>query len=430
MNIAIIGAGVGGLTAAFDLVNAGHTVSVFERENSPGGLAGGFKLQEWDWSVEKYYHHWFWTDKPILNLIDDLGLSKNIIFSKPKTVVYHNGDFFPLDSIPAVLKFPGFSLIDKIRFGFVTAYLKYVAGWKRLENYTAVEWIKRYYGEKLYQVFFEPLLLGKFNDHYLDVNMAWMWARFKARSAKLGTYRRGFQQFLDDFTEILKTKGVKFHFSTPIQEVVRKDKNMFSLETSSKTYEYFDQVLITLAPHLMEKLVPALPADYLKKTKQQKGTGAIVLIFALDHPLSEQGYYWYNLPKSAGFPFLALVEHTNFVNQKFFNGNHIVYCGDYLDKNHPYFSYTESDLADLYMTAFQRINPDFSQSWVKHYWLFKTPFAQPIPGINHSQKLLSIRTPMEGLFIASMSQVYPWDRGTNYAVAFAHEAAREMLAES
>ena len=90
MNIAVIGAGVGGLTAAYDLVKAGHTVTVYERGEKPGGLAGGFKEERWDWSLEKYYHHWFKTDKPMLSLIDELGLSDNVVFYKPKTVVYHD----------------------------------------------------------------------------------------------------------------------------------------------------------------------------------------------------------------------------------------------------------------------------------------------------------------------------------------------------
>jgi hypothetical protein len=35
---------------------------------------------------------------------------------------------------------------------------------------------------------------------------------------------------------------------------------------------------------------------------------------------------------------------------------------------------------------------------------------------------------MRGLWLASMSQVYPWDRGTNFAVSIARQTAARMLA--
>jgi len=427
MKIAIIGAGIGGLTAAFDLIMKGHDVSIFERESQPGGLAGGFKHERWDWSVEKYYHHWFWTDHAIMDLINELGLSEQVIFKKPKTVVYHQGKFHPLDSALSVLKFPGFSLIDKFRFGAITAYLKYISGWKNLEKHTAVDWIKQYYGHDLYKIFFEPLLRGKFDQHFQDVNMAWMWARFKARSAKLGTYRGGFQFFLNDFTDILKEKGVEIHFNTTISSIQHEENNTLQLQAQGTTWRNFDQVLVTLPPHILNQIAPELPVDYFRETKKLKSTGAVVVIFSLENQLSKEGYYWYNLPKSADFPFLALVEHTNFVSDKHFNGDHIIYCGDYINHNHAYFSYSDQELADCYLSVFGKINPNFSKDWVKQYWVHKTPFAQPIPVVNHSNNILDITTPMDGVFLASMSQIYPWDRGTNYAVAFAHRAVAAML---
>lgn len=43
MKIAIIGAGLTGLTAGFRLSKQGHEVAVFEKEKTSGGLASGFK---------------------------------------------------------------------------------------------------------------------------------------------------------------------------------------------------------------------------------------------------------------------------------------------------------------------------------------------------------------------------------------------------
>ena len=427
MKIAVIGAGVGGLTAAYDLYKKGYEVTVFEQESQPGGLAAGFKEKDWNWSLEKYYHHWFKTDKAILSLIDELGLSEHAQFHKPKTVVYHQGNFFPLDSPIAALQFPGFSLIDKVRFGLITVYLKYFSRWKPLEKFTAHDWIKRFYGQNLHEVFFEPLLIGKFSDYYQEVNMAWFWARFKARSTKLGTFKGGFQAFLDQFAEILSEKGVRFSFNTNILEI-RSLKNG-SVEISIKDNKItFDQVLATISPKILARITPQLKGDYVEKINAQKSIGAIAAILSLKEQLSKEGYYWFNLPKSSGFPFLALVEHTNYVSSDNFNGEHLVYCGDYLDRSHKYFTMNKEELIEIFIPSLKKINPSFTREWINKSWVFKTPYAQPIPRINHSRNLLHLRTPLSGLFLASMSQVYPWDRGTNYAVSLAHQAVQEMIA--
>ncbi len=426
MKIAIIGAGVGGLTAAFELNKKGHEVIVYERENQPGGLAAGFKEKGWNWSLEKYYHHWFKTDKAILSLIDELGLSEHVQFHRPKTVVYHQGSFYPLDSPIAALQFPGFSLIDKVRFGFITVYLKYFSRWKPLEKYTACEWIKRFYGNNLYEVLFKPLLISKFSDYYQEVNMAWFWARFKVRSAKLGTFKGGFQAFLDQFTEILSEKGIRFFFNTSILVIKSLKNGKVELSIEDKKI-IFDQVLATISPKILSSITPQLKVDYVKKINAQKSIGAIVAILSLKKQLSKESYYWFNLPKSAGFPFLALVEHTNYVSSDNFNGEHLIYCGDYLAHSHKYFNMNNEELIDNFIPSLKKINPSFTKDWIKKSWVFKTPYAQPIPRINHSHNLLHIKTPLSGLFLASMSQVYPWDRGTNYAVSFAHQAVQEMI---
>ncbi len=177
----------------------------------------------------------------------------------------------------------------------------------------------------------------------------------------------------------------------------------------------------------MAKIAPDLPQDYLRGLLDLKSLGAVVLIMALKHQLSEQGYYWFNLPKAAGFPFLALVEHTNFLPKERFGGDHIIYCGDYLETDHEYFSLTQEQLTERFMPALKRINPAFQPDWVRATWLNKTNYAQPVPLVNHSQNIPAIQTPLPGLYFASMSQVYPWDRGTNFAVQIARRAARQML---
>lgn len=426
MKIAIIGAGFGGMAAAFDLRNAGHEVVIFEAADFVGGLASGFKEPGWDWSVEKFYHHWFQTDASMLGLIRELGWEDKVRFPRPLTVMYHEGKFYPFDSILKMALFPGLGWgLDKIRFGFVGLFLRLTNNWRALEKVTADAWMMKWAGQRVYEQMWKPLLIGKFGPFYRDVNMAWMWARIKARTTRLGTFDGGFQNFADMFADRLRAMEVEIRLETPVKFI--KQNTAKGLMIDSGKVEPFDQILVTTSPHLTTKLCPDLPEDYLRGLLELKSMGAVVMVLSLTRQLSEQDYYWFNLPKEAGFPFLALVEHTNFVPPDNFGGDRIVYAGDYLEQGHEYFSLSKEELLERFLPAFQKINPTFNQDWVKKVWLFKTNYAQPVPLLNHSKNIPAIKTPVDGLYFASMSQVYPWDRGTNFAVEIGRRAAKMML---
>lgn len=426
--IAVVGAGFGGLSAAYDLARAGHQVTIFENGATPGGLAAGYKEPGWEWSVEKFYHHWFTSDKHMFSLIRELGLQNKIMIRDPKTVMYHEGKFYPFDSIISALLYPGLGFgFNKIRFGLVGVYLRLTRNWQPMEKTTVANWMRKWAGEKVYTQMWEPMVVGKFGEKYAEqVNMAWMWARLHARTTKLVTYEGGFQAFADDFAAILLKMGVDIRYETPVAQITKNQEHKITISIKNNE-EIFDQALVTLSPAQMAKMTPQLPQDYLKGLLDLKSLGAVVLTISLKHPLSREGYYWYNLPKPAGFPFLAMVEHTNFLPKEKFGNEHLVYCGDYLEADHEYFKMTKEELLERFMPSFTRFNPDFKPEWVNRTWLTRSAYAQPVPLVNHSQNIPAIQTPIAGLFFASMSQVYPWDRGTNFAVEIARNAAREML---
>ncbi|RPI34621.1 MAG: NAD(P)/FAD-dependent oxidoreductase [Chloroflexota bacterium] len=430
MKVAIIGAGMGGMAAAYDLIRSGHAVTIFESVDHVGGLASGFKEPHWSWSVENFYHHFFESDHAMKQLIHELGWEEDLLYFRPLTVMYHRGKFSPFDSIVKALLYPGLGFgLNKLRFGLVGLFLKLTNNWKPLEKTTVNAWLRKWAGDRVYEMMWEPLMTGKFGERYANqVNMAWMWARIKARTTRLGTFRGGFQELSNRFADRLRSMGVEILLSSPVSRIARHPEGGLVLETVTGPQQ-FDQCLVTTSPALLAQLAPGLPQDYLQGLLSLKSMGAVVLVLSLDRQLSKEGYYWYNIPKSAGFPFLALVEHTNFVSPENFGGDHIIYIGDYLETDHEHFSLGKDELLKRFLPALTRFNSDFNPGWIKKTWLFRTPYAQPIPEVNHSRNIPSISTPIPGLYLACMSQVYPWDRGTNYAVEIGRRAARTMMAE-
>ena len=427
MKIAIIGAGYTGMSAAYDLRKAGHEVVIYEAAEYVGGLASGFKEPHWDWSVEKFYHHWFQSDSSMLGLIEELGWEDKVIFPRPFTVMLYKGKWHPFDSILHALLFPGLGFgFNKIRFGFVGLFLRLTNNWKALEKVTADSWMMKWAGKQVYEQMWKPLLIGKFGPFYKDVNMAWMWARIKARTTRLGTFEGGFQKFAAMFAKKLREMGVEIRLGVNVK-FIKQNQASGSLNVDRESY---DKVLVTTSPNLMAKLCPDLPEDYLKGLLELKSMGAVVMVLSLKQKLSKDGYYWFNLPKDAGYPMLALVEHTNFVSKEHFGGDYIVYAGDYLELGHEYFTMSEEELFERFRPAFKKFNPAFEKDWVKKIWVTKTNYAQPVPLVNHSKNIPTIQTPIQGLYFASMSQVYPWDRGTNFAVEIGRRAAKLLLADT
>lgn len=433
LDIAIIGAGATGLAAAWDLSAAGHKVAIYEAADSVGGLAAGFKDANWDWTLEKFYHHWFANDHDILKLAEEMGLRHKIIFPRPKTSFWLDGRLVRSEISPSALFLP-LSLPATLRMALAGLAIKFAPCWQPFERVTADAWLSRWMGAEAYQKFFKPLLIGKFAEQYDQVPMSFMWARIVKRTLKLGTYRGGFQAFLDDLADQLRARGVAIVLGAPVERIAgQADKT--ALLTGGK-WQGYDRILSTTSPRLLLRMAEDLRATpYGEKTAALKSIGGLCVVLALKRALMPDDTYWLNLPattadKSASdFPFLALVEHTNFIPRQHYGGDHIVYCGDYVPPEHEYFRLSEDELVERFLPALAKINPAFRREWIRKFWVWRAPYAQPVPELNQSRKIPDIRTPLRGLYWASMSQVYPWDRGTNYAVEIGRRAARLMMSD-
>jgi protoporphyrinogen oxidase len=432
IKVGIIGAGVAGMAAAWDFARAGHDVTVFEGSDMVGGLAAGFKDPAWDWTLEKFYHHWFESDKDILALAEEIGVRDKIFFPRPKTSYWIDGGIVRSEMNASALSLP-LSPLSIVRLGLAGVYLKFLTkDWQTLEKVTADAWMRRWMGDEAYNKLWRPLLIGKFSTLYQEVNMAWLWARIYTRSLKLGTFEGGFQRFVERLAEAIQMQGATVCLNAPVQSIGEQDGKP-TLTVNDETH-VFDKVMSTTSPTLMLRLAPALAeTPYGQQMRELRSIGGLCVVLALKHSVLTEGTYWLNLPATSAdkrqseFPFLALVEHTNFLPKEHYGGDIIVYCGDYVPADHKYFQLSDDQLVERFTSALSKVNPEFKLDWIRKTWVFRAPYAQPLPGLNHSQHIPPLKTPLRGVYWASMSQVYPWDRGTNYAVELGRRTAKLML---
>ena len=428
---AIIGAGATGLAAARDLARAGYRVQVLEAEDRAGGLAAGFRDDGWDWHLEKFYHHWFEGDRHVLGLIEEMGLGHKLLCPRPKTSYWIDGKIYRAEISPSALLLP-LSPLASLRMALTGLRIKFTRDWRALEGVTAHDWLRRHMGVEAYERLWQPLLIGKFSERYREVNMAWLWARVVSRSLRLGTFEGGFQAFLDALAADCRRHGAQIHFNTRVQRIAREPGSL-ALHLADGSVQRFDRILSTTSPQLMLRLCDGLAdSPYGRQLAGLRSIGAICVVLALKQSLLVDGTYWLNLPAISAdrernqFPFLALVEHTNWMDRRHYGGDVLVYCGDYVAPDHAWFQMEEIEVVNRFCQALGRVNSEFRPEQLRKAWVFRAPYAQPVPGINHSASIPPLQTPWPGLFLANMSQVYPWDRGTNYAIELGRRAARLM----
>jgi protoporphyrinogen oxidase len=425
MKIAIIGAGFTGLASAYELTKQHHEVVVFEKDSQPGGLAVGYKEANWDWSLEKHYHHWFTNDKSILSLAKEINYE--VIIKRPKTSVFIENKIYQLDSPITVLLFPLLSIFERLRMSATIGFLRFDPFWKILEKYKSSEILPKLMGKKPFEMIWEPLFINKFGKFANNISLAWFWARIKKRTPSLAYPKGGFLEFAKELTKQIEKRNGKVLFETEITKLSENGKVLLEIKdkTGKIKKELFDKVIITLPSFLFIKIAPQLPQDYIQQLKQLKGLGATNLVLRLKEPFFNDGTYWLNVcDKNA--PVMAIVEHTNYMDKKNYNGEHILYLGNYRSPDDPYFTMTKDEMLKKFDPYLRKINPEYFKNIVE-YQLFKTPFAQPIISVNYSKKIPPLRTPFKNVFLANIEQVYPWDRGTNYAVELGQKIALEIF---
>lgn len=409
MRAAIVGGGFTGLAGAVELVDRGFEVVVFEAEEEGGGLAGGFKVREWEWDLEKFYHHVFKSDREIIELGKKVGWEA--FFRGPETNCFINGRQWRLDSAGAVLSFGELKFGSRLWLGMGLLGLMLVRKGQSLEKYRVVDVLPWLVGKEAYEKIWKRLLAAKFGSLLPKVNMAWFWARVVKRSQKLGYFEGGFAKLAEKVMEYIESKGGKVRLGEKIDEVKQIDGGRFLIGG-----ERFERVIVTVPGPEVDKVV----GKEMKREKIDYLWGQS-LILELEESLIDG--YWLNILEDK-WPFLVVVEQTNFVDKKYYGGKNIVFLGSYLEEGDKRLKMSKESLLSLYLPYLKEINKDFEKKWVRKGWKFQERFTQPVFPVNYSWQRPGFKTKIPGLYVANMSMVYPWDRGVNYAVELGKAVGR------
>ena len=435
MRVGIIGGGMAGLAAAYELTKQGHLAEVFEVAPFLGGQASTFEVH--GGQLERGYHHLFISDTSITELIHELGLGDKLEWLQSSVGFYHGGKVWDFASPKDLLLFKPLPLLDRIRVGLWTFILQKTKSYQRFESVTAAAWLTSHMGKKGYEVIWEPLLRGKFGDFHDKIGMTWIWNKVTLRVAsrkgagqveRLGYPMGSFGEVIAVLADRIIQQGGQLHTSSSVAKIVEAGDTTTTLDVQiengpSEQREY-DAVIATTPSYVFAKLAPQMPDEYKEKLEGINYLSAVLMVLVMDRPFTEK--YWMNIA-DPDMPFVALIEHTNIINKELYGGKHILYISNYPSRDSDMYKMSPDNLMDLFVPHLQKINPDFDRSWVLEYHHHKLDGAQPIVGINYGDGIPDHRTPLKGLYLANTTQIYPEDRGTNYSVRMGVKVAQMVL---
>jgi protoporphyrinogen oxidase len=414
----VLGGGLTGLTAAYELAKRGHEVLLLEKAPYLGGQASTFELE--GTRLERYYHHIFTGDADMMDLIEELGLSDRMSWLASKVGFFREGQTYDFVTPMDLLRFQPLGFWQRIRAGLVTLYLQRFGDWRDLEDFTAQDWIRRYAGEQAYEVIFAPLLRAKFGEYFDQITMAWLWSKFKDRVGSrskgmtqelLGYMEGSFQLFVDALAGRISAMGGRILTDTPVERLTIEDLKIGSV-TAGDVWPV-DQVIATVPSFVFLQIAPDLPEDYASQLREVTYQSALCLVLKMKHSLSR--IYWLNI-SDPDFPFVGAIEHTNLIPAEKYNGKHILYLSNYVSQGDRLYGASAEELFAHYLPSLRKINPEFEEDWVEEMWLFREDAAQPIITCGYSRRVPAYQTPVKGLYLANTTQIYPQDRGMNYSV--------------
>ena len=439
MNVGIIGSGISGLSAAKILSENNFDITIYESSQNIGGQLNTKLIN--GVSIESFYHHAFSNDNELIELIEELNLSNKMKWLDVKTGIFNGKKLFKFVSPFDLLKFTDLSFIERLRLGYISIKIQLQSDWNNLANVTAMNWISHNAGKSVYIKFWQPIIRSKFGKYCDSISMAWLWGRINSRisskknmfssNENLGYLSGTFGLLINKLGDLLISRGVIIHLNAHVIKINTLNNQIKGIEYNNNNnkiiFNKHDYVLFTGPSGLLTSLVDDLNSATALSLNHIKYQSAQVLLISSKKPLTD--YYWLTITDS-NFPFLAIIEQTNFLDISTYKNDFVMYFSRYVEQDDPLLTYTSEQLIHHFLPFIKKINNNFSISDIKYSSVAVEKFAQPIVDIQYNLALLPHEFDIKGLYVSNNSQIYPFDRGQSQSIKMAYKVARMIIRNS
>ncbi len=424
--IVILGGGILGLYAAYQLTKRDYDVTLLEKSNFLGGAIRSYNVDGYE--IEQFYHHFFTIDNDLVQFLKELGLEDKILFNYAINGFFYDENIYPLLMPKDLIGFKPLSLKGKFELIKFMARAKLVKDFKKLDEYTAKEWITKVAGPSVYENLFKILLKSKFGKDHERASAAWFVERINLRShvdkngEKLGYLKGGFNQLVGILKDgIIKNKG-RIETDANVKKIIVRDNKAVCVKYGNRVVDC-DYVISSIPPFILTKLVQ-FPDYYENQINQLEYQPAVCMLMGIDKQVTGK-FYWVNVMKENNL-FGAFVEHTNLIPKEFYNNTIIVYLASYVEKGSELMRLSEEEVFKRYFKDFTEMFPHISMKNVK-WWRVSRDFNSGLiykKGI--SNLIPDIKTPINNIFIGGMFNSYP-ERSISKSVQLGAQIVEKIL---
>jgi protoporphyrinogen oxidase len=422
-SIAVVGAGVMGLAAAYHLTKAGHQVTVFEADSVPGGMAAHFDLD--GLSIERFYHFVCRADQPLFDLLAELGLADAMRWRDTSMGLYYDGQLYPWGDPFALLRFPHLGPVAKLRYGLHAFTSTRRSDWSRLDCLSARDWLRTWVGDEAFRVCWEKLFALKFFEYSDQVSAAWIWTRIK----RIGTSRRSLRQevlgYIDGGSETLvnrlvqriRSGGGRLRLSTPVERIAIERDEVRGVVPRGGELEAFDAVISTVAIPYVVPMLRDLPTSTVAQYAALPNIGVVCVVHKLRRSVSP--HFWMNIND----PRFAIPGIVEFSRLRDVGDAHIVYVPYYMPQTHEKFGWSDEQFVAETTRYLRHLNPGLTETDCLATRVGRLRYAQPVCGPRFLETLPPISPGIRGLQVADTCYYYPEDRGVSEGVRLARQMA-------
>jgi oxygen-dependent protoporphyrinogen oxidase len=295
-SIAVLGAGITGLTAALRLTQRGHHVRVFE---ASGRVGGAIRTDiEGEWLIEAGPNSLLVNDPSLLALIDELGLTPELLSASPSArnryIVRDGTPIAAPLSPPALIRSQLFSGGAKVRI--ISELLRRRR--TRESDVSLEEFVREHFGQEVVDYGLNPFVSGVYagDPRHLSARHAFpklleseqkhgslLRAQIAAAKSSSGkstpgivSFRRGLQTLPHTIAARLPTETLRLN--APVRKLTRESGGSWVIQ--------FDDLNSTAShSEVFDAVVAALPGPALAQLRLgAEDSAALASLDAIEHP--------------------------------------------------------------------------------------------------------------------------------------------------